>query len=490
MTPSIDYAAAAPEIIVSAGLCLVLVVDLVLRGQARVMAGWLSLSTLAAAAVALGTFAASGAAPVETLGGLFVQDGFSVVFKALMLGSAAVVVLLSLPPLRGHRYEGEYYFLLLSSVLGTMLMASSRELLMLFISLELVSAPAFIIAGLRKRNPRSNEAALKFFLIGVLSAAILVYGISLVYGFTGTTRLADIADIARDPEPLLMTAIVFIIAAFGFKISAVPFHFWAPDTYEGSPTPLAAFLSVSSKAAGFVGLLLILMRGFPNLSEFWGPIVAVIAIATMTVGNLLALKQRHIVRLRSYSSIAQAGYMLIPLALIRPFTSDANRAVNAANLRALALYLLIYAVMNLGAFAVVIGLSRQHPALLLRDLAGLGRRAPFHAASLAIFVLSLGGIPPFAGLWAKFFVFLAAVNAGSTMGLVLAAAMVVNSVISLYYYVGIVRTMWLDAPEEAGALRFPRAVSLAGAACLAGVVFIGVYPQLLVKVAQAVELAF
>ncbi|HVL82265.1 MAG TPA: NADH-quinone oxidoreductase subunit N [Actinomycetota bacterium] len=473
----IDYAAIGPEIALAAGLSLVLMVDLALRGRSRVLAGWLSFATLVVAAALL--VPNHGRLPVQTLGHMFVLDGFAFVFKALMLGSAAIVVLLSIHPMRAHRYEGEYYFLMLCAVLGTVLMPSSRDLLMLFVALELVSVPGFVLAGIRKRNARSNEAAVKFFLFGVLSAGIFVYGISLIYGFAGTTDLARIAQTSRvaGAEPLLLVGVLFIVGAFGFKVSAVPFHFWAPDTYEGSPTPLAAFLSVSSKAAGFVGLMLLLLVGVPNLAGLWGPVVGGLAIATMTVGNVLALRQRHLVRLLAYSSIGQAGYMLIPLALIRPYSTDPMAGSNAGLVRGLAMYLLVYAVMNLGAFAVVIGLSKQYPTLLIRDIAGLSRRAPFHAAALAGFMLSLGGIPPLAGWAAKFFVFLAAMGVGSTMAVVLAAVMVVNSVISLYYYVGVARAMYLQVPEEVGAVRFPPLITAVVAICIIGTLVLGVFPE-------------
>ncbi len=486
----IDYAALAPEIVVTAAACLILLIDLTLRGRARVFSGWLALASVALAFVLAATLL--GSAPRTTLGGLFVLDDFAVVLKLFFLGVAGFVIWISIPPMRGHRYEGEYVFLLLCSVLGTMLMPSSRDLLMLFIALELVSAPAFVIAGLRKLNPRSNEAALKFFIFGVLSAGVLVYGISLVYGFTGTTSLAKIAAvIAGTPrtEPLLYVGVIFIVAAFGFKVSAVPFHFWAPDTYEGSPTPLAAYLSVASKAAGFVGLLLILLIGFPGLASTWGPLVGGIAIATMTVGNVVALRQRHLVRLLAYSSIAHAGYMLIPIAIIRSGADGTGIGPrNDQLVKSLLVYLLAYAVMNLGAFAVAIGASKQYPTLLIRDLAGFGRRAPLPAIALAAFLISLGGIPPFAGWFAKFAVFIAAIDVGSTLGVVLAVSMVVNSVISLYYYVGVVRVMYLNDPEDVGAVSFPRPITIAVVAALVGVIVLGIYPEPFARLADAARL--
>jgi NADH-quinone oxidoreductase subunit N len=471
----IDYAALAPEMVVATTACLLVVIDLGLRGKNRVFSGVIALIAVLVALV-LAIPLLSGP-PRSTLGGLFV------------LGVAAVTIWISIPPMRGHRYEGEFVFLLLCSVLGTMLMPSSRDLLMLFIALELVSAPAFVIAGLRKLNPRSNEAALKFFIFGVLSAGILVYGISLVYGVTGSTDLAAIAakTTSTAAQPILLVGIVFIVAAFGFKVSAVPFHFWAPDTYEGAPTPLAAFLSVASKAAGFVGLLLILIIGFPGQARFWGPIVGAIAIATMTVGNVVALRQTHLVRLLAYSSIGHAGYMLIPIAVIAPNGGRLGTA-DIALVRSLVIYLVVYAVMNLGAFAVAIGVSKQYPTLLIRDMAGFGRRAPLPAMALGAFLISLGGIPPFAGWFAKFAVFTAAIQAGSTLGVVLAVAMVINSVVSLYYYVGVVRVMYLHDPEDAAAVSFPRPISAAAAAAFVGVIALGVYPEPFARLADAARL--
>ncbi len=486
----IDYAALAPELIISAAACFVLIVDLALRGRARVFSAVLAMWAVFAAFVIEARMLGGGTR--ETLGGLFVLDGFAVVMKLLFLAMAFVVLWISAAPMRGHRYEGEFVFLLLCSVLGTMLMPSSRDLLMLFIALELVSAPAFVIAGLRKLNPRSNEAALKFFIFGVLSAGILVYGISLVYGFAGSTDLATIAASiagsgATQAQQALLIGLVFIIAAFGFKVSAVPFHFWAPDTYEGSPTPLAAFLSVASKASGFVGLLLILMIGFPTLAHFWGPFVGAIAVLTMTVGNVVALRQRHLIRLLAYSSIGHAGYMLIPVALVATHDGFITGS-NAAQVSSLVTYLGIYGVMNLGAFAVAIGLSKQYPTLLVRDLAGLGRRAPLPALALAAFMISLGGIPPFAGWFAKFVVFKAAIERGSGLGVLLASAMVVNSVISLYYYISVVRVMYLQEPDDEGVVSFPRPIAAAVAVAFLGVVVLGIYPEPFARLADAAKL--
>ena len=256
-----------------------------------------------------------------TFGGMYVVDDFAVLFEVFFTAVALVVLLLPFRYLREGRFaQGEYYFLLLCSFLGCVTMPSSRDLLMLFISLELVSAPAFLMTGLRKRDPRGNEAALKFFLISVLSTAVMLYGMSLIYGVTHTTRLAGIAAAltgrgVAGSSSLALAAILFVVAGFAFKVSAFPFQFWAPDTYEGAPVPVAAFLSVASKAAGFAGLLQLMFVAFLPKAAFWAPIFAIVSLFTMFIGNLVALQQRQVVRLLAYSSIAQAGYMLLPFAL-------------------------------------------------------------------------------------------------------------------------------------------------------------------------------
>jgi NADH-quinone oxidoreductase subunit N len=284
---------------------------------------------------------------------------------------------------------------------------------------------------------------MKFFLIGVLSVAVLLYGLSIVYGYTGTTDLVGVAEALRGmDEPFLNASILFVIVGFGFKISAVPFHFWAPDTYEGAPVPVTAFLSVASKAAGFAGLLQVCFVAFEPVAHVWALPLGVIAIVTMTVGNLTALQQTNIVRLLAYSSIGHAGYMLVPFAVVRAGETELNRTAFAAVL----LYLLAYGIMNSAAFAAVVAVTRGDPTRLIADYAGLGRRAPGMATVLTLAFLSLGGIPLLVGFWAKFFVFRAAVVAGTTFAIVLASAVVINSVIAMFYYLKVLRIMWMDEP--------------------------------------------
>jgi NADH-quinone oxidoreductase subunit N len=474
----VDYHAIAPELILSATILVVLGADLVLRPQRK----WISM--------VISFIGVAGALAVEltlvgevrtSFGGTYVNDGFAVLFKIFFLVVALAVLLLSLRYFReGRYYQGEYYFLLLSSFLGMLTISSSRDLLMLFISLELVTAPGWLMAAFRKRDPRSNEAGLKFFLIGILSTAVMLYGMSLVYGVTGTLRLDNIArSLQGAPQAVAIAAVLFVVAGFAFKVSSVPFHFWAPDTYEGSPVPVAAFLSVASKAAGFAGLLQLMFHGFLPLAQFWAPVFAVLAVLTMTIGNLVAIQQRQIVRLLAYSSIAQAGYMLLPFALV-------GRGADEAAFGAAVLYILIYAVMTLGAFAVVVAMAREAPGALIADFAGLGSRAPALALSMALFLVSLAGIPPLAGFWAKFFIFSAALEAGL---LWLAIVMVINSVISLWYYVAVIRQMYFVRLPEARPVRAPALATAVALVAAVAVVVVGVFPDLFARFPAAATLA-
>jgi NADH-quinone oxidoreductase subunit N len=473
--PAIDYHALAPEIVLAATLFAVLLLDLFLeRGRKHLAMPLAFVGTAGALAATLTLIGAHR----STFGGSYVVDNFAVLFKVFFLATALVVLLVSYRYIReGRYYQGEYYFLLLCSFLGMLTMSSSRDLLMLFISLELVSAPAFILSGFRKTDPRSNEAALKFFLISVLSTAVMLYGMSLIYGVTGTTRLTGIAQSLAGPagaSRLAVAAILFVVAGFAFKVSAFPFQFWAPDTYEGSPVPVAAFLSVASKAAGFAGLLQIMFVAFLPRADFWAPIFAVFALFTMTLGNLVALQQQQVVRLLAYSSIAQAGYILLPFALASPTGSAVNKEAFAAVL----LYILIYGVMNLGAFGVVTGVARDAPSMVLSDFAGFGQRAPAMAVFMTMFLISLAGVPPFAGFWGKLFIFRAAIDFGS-YGPWLAVAMVVNSVISVVYYFLIAKEMWLEpVAEPVRPLRIPGLVTTVVGVAAVGVLAVGIFPDL------------
>jgi NADH-quinone oxidoreductase subunit N len=481
MNQAIDYHAILPEMILSGTILLVLIADAFLAQRRKWFTMPLGFVGVLAALIAVLTLVGEERV---TFGGMFVVDDFAVLFKTFFLSVALVVLMLSLRYFRdGRFYQGEYYFLLLTSFLGCVLMPSSRDLLMLFISLELVSAPGFLIAAFRKSDPRSNEAGIKFFLIGVLSTAVMLYGMSLVYGLTGTLNLGEIGQalsvaLPQGQEALALASILFIVAGFAFKVSAVPFQFWAPDTYEGAPVPVAAFLATASKAAGFAGLLQLMFVAFPNQHEFWTPIFAALSVATMTIGNLVALQQTQVVRLLAYSSIAQAGYMLLPFALV-----SADQTINADAFAAAVTYILIYAIMTLGAFAVVIAMSRESRGLLIADFAGLGRRAPLVAIPMTVFMVSLAGIPPTGGFWGKFLVFKVAIEYGG-IGTVLAVVMLVNSVISLVYYLAVPRQMLFVEPEHDRRLVSPALVTTVTVLATLAIVAVGLWPQLLAHFPQ------
>ena len=478
MNQAIDYYAILPEMILSGTILLVLVVDVFLRQKRKWLA--MPLAFVGVLATLIATLTLIGEER-STFDGMFVVDAFAVLFKVFFLSVALIVLMVSLRYFRdGRFYQGEYYFLLLTSFLGCMLMPSSRDLLMLFISLELVSAPGFLIAAFRKADPRSNEAGIKFFLIGVLSTAVMLYGMSLVFGVTGSLNLSEIGQalsgtLPDGQEPLVLTAILFIVAGFAFKVSAVPFQFWAPDTYEGAPVPVAAFLATASKAAGFAGLLQVMFVAFPNQHEFWAPIFAALSMATMTIGNFIALQQRQVVRLLAYSSIAQAGYMLLPFALV-----SADAGLNQDAFAAAVTYILIYAIMTLGAFAVVIAMTRESRGLLIADFAGLGRRAPVLAVAMTVFMVSLAGIPPTGGFWAKFLVFKVAIEHGG-IGVLLAVVMLVNSVVSLSYYLAVPKQMLFVEPEFDRPMRSPVLVTAVTVLTTVAIVAVGVWPELLAQ---------
>ncbi len=448
---SIDYVAIAAPLVVALVALGVLVLDTFLPPARKVVAGWVSVAGLAVAGVLLvplvgdtrRTFCVPGDGLVLPACS-YVVDELTLVFQALVVAGALVCVLLSLDTVRDTALpSGEYFFLLLSSVSGALTLAAIRDLLTLVVALEVVSLPAFALVALRRFDSRSSEAALKLFLVSVVSTAVMLFGLSLVYGVTGQVHLERIATALDDPslsQPALALGVTLALAGFGFKVAAVPFHFWAPDTYEGAPVPVAAYLSVVSKAAGFVGLALLLTEGFAPYVDSWGPAVAVVAAVTMTVGNLAALRQTRAVRLLAWSSVAQSGYMLVPLGSAVAGDVDAVLPATVA-------YVVAYAVMNLGAFSVVTLVGRHREANALADYRGLGRTEPLSAFALAFALACLAGLPPgLLGLFAKIVVFRAPVDQGAGW---LAVVMAVNVVIGLYYYLAWATTMYARTAEDA-----------------------------------------
>jgi NADH-quinone oxidoreductase subunit N len=384
-------------------------------------------------------------------------------------------MLMSSPYLRVEGLRaGEYYFLILCATLGMMFMASGVDLITLFIGLETMAVSFYVLAGYLKPNPRSNEAAVKYFLLGAFSLGVLLYGMSILYGVTGTTSLEGTAAALADQgsSPLLVLAVVLVGAGMGFKIAAVPFHMWAPDVYEGAPTPVTAFLSVGSKAASFAMLIRIFMEGLPSLGAEWTALFWGLAVVTMTVGNIAALTQSNLKRLLAYSSIAHAGYLLMGV------VAGTQRGVAA-----MLVYVGVYLFMQLGAFAILSMLRRKDVVGdELKDLSGLYFRQPAAAFAMLIFMLSLGGIPPTAGFMGKFWLFSAAIDSGFVW---LAVIGVVNSAISLYYYVRVVVFMWLKEETLGSPIVIRPAIAAALVIAVVGSVLFGVYPQALFDQAQS-----
>jgi NADH-quinone oxidoreductase subunit N len=486
--PHVDYHALAPEIILASTLIVVLLVDLVSERN-RALLGTISGIGLLAAMVPVITLAVDGTDRFVLSGNPgYVVDNFALTMKALFIIAGYVVVLLSTNYIaEGDYYEGEYYFLLLTSVLGMVVMASSRDLISIFIALETLSIPAYMLATWRKRDAKSNEAGLKYYLMGVFATAIMLYGMSLIFGVTGSTLLTDIsASLGSGTTPIVTLGIVFCVVGFAFKVSAVPFHTWAPDTYEGAPTPITAFLSVSSKTGGFVAILTLIFVGFFGQHNVWEPMMWALAVMTMTLGNLVALRQTNVVRLFAYSSIAQAGYILAPLAVAGDLSTKQD------SLSAVVVYLLIYAAMNLGAFAIIITVARKTRSAELQSFNGLFEYAPGLTVAMTVFLFALAGIPPLAGWFAKFEIFRATANAGTSAGYLLAVVVGINSVIALFYYARVAQAMWMQpAPnDDRTPIRVPPALIGALAICVVVVVVVGVYPQLVAKVGDMATFAF
>ncbi|MGD0283145.1 MAG: NADH-quinone oxidoreductase subunit N [Dissulfurispiraceae bacterium] len=426
--PIPNLAPLMPEIIVSSAAMLLIILDLVFKDK-----GTLAFIGALAAAATLYMMPSSYGI---TFGGMFVSDSYSMYFKLIFIINLLLTMLLSIRYMQRQKAEfGEYYSLLLFATTGMMIMASAGDFVVLYLGLELMALSTYILAGIKRHDIKSNEAALKYFLLGAFSSALLLYGISLIYGLTGTTDLYKIAVQLKQTEisTALLLGMLLVAVAFSFKIAAVPFHMWAPDVYEGAPTSITAFMSVGPKAAGFAVIGRVFFVAFQGLQTDWTPILIGIAILTMAVGNILALVQTNIKRMLAYSSIAHAGYMLLG---IIAGTFEGRQAMMT--------YMLIYAFMNMGAFAVVILLTKGEE---IKDYNGLAKSRPLVAALMLVFMFSLTGIPPTAGFIGKFNIFMAAIKAGYTWLVVIA---VIFSAISAYYYLRVVMNMYMkDATEEA-----------------------------------------
>ena len=493
-SPVIDYHALAPELVLAAGLCVVLMVDLFVPDHRRWITGTLSGLFLLGALLPVVTLAVIGddvrsSLSGEGVTGRYVVDNFALVLKALFLLSGYIVVLLSAQEIEeGGYYQGEFYVLLLSSVLGMVMMASARDLVSVFIALEFLSIPAYMMAAWKKRDRKSNEAGVKYYLLGVFASAVMLYGMSLLYGVAGSTLLTDIGKaitLEGDRVGVQVLGVVFVIVGFAFKVSAVPFHTWAPDTYEGAPTPVTAFLSVGSKAAGFVGLVLMVYLAFPQARDVYRPFLWVMAALTMTIGNLIALKQTNVVRMLAYSSVSQGGFILMPLAMA--FTNGAQET----SLRAVIVYLIIYAATNLGAFAVVIAVSRKTRSGEISSFGGLFQYAPGLTVLMTLFLASLAGIPPLGGWYAKFGAFRAVLDAAGGWGYTIAIIGAVNAVIATAYYINIMREMWMKPVPDGDVtpIKVHGSVQAALVICGVATLVLGVLPGLIAKVGAITDLA-
>ena len=373
---------------------------------------------------------------VLTWGGMLRMDGTNFVFRLLALAGGAITVLFAKDDEKlGKR--GEFYLLLLVSILGMSLMASAADLTMLYLAIETTSIPLYVLAGFFVNEPKSVEAGIKYMLFGAMSSAVMLFGFTWLFGFSGTTQLYELsARLTEGAIPLAAvgTATVLVLVGFAFKISAAPLHFWAPDIYEGSPTPVAGFLSTASKAAGFAVLMRVMLVVFPEFSNFWSVLLAVVASLSMVVGNYLALTQKNIKRLLAYSSIAQAGYILIGVA-----------AHNSLGISGTIYYLMAYLVTNLAAFGIVSVVGKTVGSDEIASYAGLSRRSPKLALAMLVAILSLGGIPPFAGFFGKLLVFTSAIQSGMVW---LAFVGIANAVVGLYYYLNVLKVIYLYRSED------------------------------------------
>jgi NADH-quinone oxidoreductase subunit N len=432
-----------PELFLTLSILAVIVAELLLGKEKKIYVAYLT--ALALAVTMKLTACQAGAAPGALFGGMIYVDSFAVYFKLLTAFSTLMIVLFSIPSLKGH---SEYYTLLLIITLGMFMMAEVNDIIMILIAMEMVGVVSYVLAGFHKEDIKSNEAALKYVVYGAVSTAVMAFGFSYLYGITGQTNLLEIQNVLANHRPdklFMLIAFVMIFAGLGYKIAMVPFHFWVPDVYEGSPTPVTAFFSVGPKAAGMALLMRFLFsvvsRPGEQAGEFIGNvdiniplILAVLAVATMTMGNFSALKQKNIKRLLGYSAIAHVGYMIMALVVF-----------NRDSIVALMFYLVVYLFMNYGAFWVIQSLSGKLKSEEIETLKGLGYRAPLSAVALSVFLFSLTGLPPFAGFVGKVYLFGAVIKQG---WYILALLGVLNSVVSLFYYTSVVKTMFLEKGED------------------------------------------
>lgn len=480
-----DFTLLLPEFLVTGLAFLVLTLDFVLRSDRKHLLAYLSvLGLVGVLAFSLSYLWTKDENLYE---GLLLIDGYALFFKGFFLVLGVVVVLTSLDYVRRHlAHAGEYYGIVLFTVVAMMLLAGSGELLTAYISLELLSFGLYVLVAYDRYNPKSNEGGTKYILLGAFSSALLLFGISQVYGLLGTTRFDGISEaLAANPEvnPGVLVGLVLIIAGLGFKIAAVPFHMWAPDAYEGSPIPVTAYLAVGSKAAAFALVLRLFVEGLMPAIADWQLILAILAALTMVVGNLGALVQSNLKRLLAYSSIGHVGYLLMGIAALAAVEDGDRVSVQLSHLASngVMLHLVAYGVTNMAAFLSISAVYNVTGKEGIADLAGLGRRAPHVAVVLAVALFSLAGLPIFAGFVSKFYLFTAA----ATQGLLwLAGLAMFTSLISLYYYLNVVRQIYIETGDDMSPIRVPRLTTGVLGVLFLGIVFLGVYPAPLMDAIQ------
>ena len=442
------FLALLPELIALGFAVLVLLIGVFFEKSVGLVAGLAALGALAVFGSAAGLLAAGFEG--EFFGGGYVVDSFALYFKLVIAGSAFFAILAAARWSGGTGDAPEYLTLILSVVLGSILLVSMRDLFGVFLAIELATIPSYAMVAFDRRRRESAEGGMKYLITGVIASAVLLYGVVLIYGVSGSAQLADVArTFSGSLTPVALLGLVLLLSGFAFKVSAAPFHFWTPDAYQGAPTSAAAFLSVAPKAATFAVLLRILLEGMPEATPTWTAVMAFLAILTMFVGNLAALRQRNVRRMLAYSSVAHSGYILVAFAALQG--AGAERAVQAV-----LIYSAAYTVMNLGAFFVIDLVGED-----AKNYNGLFRRRPGVALSMAVFMASLVGIPPLSGFWGKLWVILAGVESGSILVYVTVGVLIVNSVLSVPYYFGILRNMafeepvqGVEVPKDFGALTF------------------------------------
>ena len=469
-----DLLLLAPEIFLTVWLCVVLAIDFSIKNIDHENLAYLSVGGIIATLVNLIWFDYVGVHG-SLFKDMFVLDGVAIFFKIIVLLATALVLLSSIDYVKTFRFfRGEYYFLVMMSALGMMFMASAQDLLSVFVTLEFSTFGFYVLVAYLREDARSSEAGLKFFILGVFAAGLLVYGISLVYGETGTLVFSEMANAPGSYG--LAIGFIMIFAALGFKIGSVPFHSWIPDTYQGAPTPVTAFLSIAPKGAALAILIRMFYVGLAAFKPMWVLLFVVASIMSMTYGNIVAIAQKNIKRLLAYSGIAQIGNVMIGLAAGTKRGSDA-----------ILFYLLTYLFANLGAFAVVIGVSNLIKSDEIEDYNGLNRRSPFLAAAMLLFLLSLAGVPPLAGFIGKLYIFVAAIEEELYTLLIVG---LINIVISLYYYLTVVKKMYINEPTDSAPLTVSAPLKATICISVVGTLLLGVYPKPFIDWAASATLMF